>query len=54
MQGTCRLAVAADNQAGFICTSNTAGNACIASTQCGPGTRCVLQGATQTCRVVIG
>ena len=54
VQGTCRVAVAADNQAGFLCTSNTAGNTCVASTQCGAGTRCVIQGAAQTCRVVIG
>jgi len=54
IQGTCRVAVAADNQAGFLCTSNTAGNTCVASTQCGAGTRCVIQGAAQTCRVVIG
>ena len=53
VQGTCRVAVAADNQAGFLCTSNTAGNTCVASTQCGAGTRCVIQGAAQTCRVVI-
>ena len=53
-QGTCRVAAAPDNQAGFICTSNQAGNACTASTQCGAGTRCVIQGAAQTCRVVIG
>ncbi len=53
-QGTCRVAVAPDNQAGFLCTSNTAGNTCTASTQCGAGTRCVIEGATQTCRVVIG
>ena len=52
-QGTCRLAAATDNQAGFICTSNQAGNACTASSQCGAGTRCVIQGAAQTCRVVI-
>ncbi len=52
-QGTCRVAAATDNQAGFICTSNQAGNACTASTQCGAGTRCVIQGAVQTCRVVI-
>lgn len=53
VQGACRVAAAADNQAGFICTSNQAGNACTASTQCGAGTRCVIQGAAQTCRVVI-
>ena len=52
-QGTCRVAAATDNQAGFVCTSNQAGNACTASTQCGAGTRCVIQGAVQTCRVVI-
>jgi hypothetical protein len=53
MQGSCRVAVAPDNQAGFLCTSNQAGNTCTASTQCGAGTRCVIEGATQTCRVVI-
>ena len=52
-QGACRVAVAPDNQAGFICTSNQAGNACGASTQCGANTRCVVQGAAQNCRVVI-
>jgi hypothetical protein len=54
VQGTCRVAAAPDNQAGFLCTSNTAGNTCVASTQCGAGTRCVIQGALQNCRVVIG
>ena len=54
VQGDCREAAAPDNQAGFICTSNQAGNACIASTQCGPGTRCVFEGNVLTCRVVIG
>ena len=53
VQGECRLAVPADNQAGFLCTSNTAGNACMASTQCGAGTRCVIEGNATTCRVVI-
>ena len=52
VQGECRLAVPADNQAGFICTSDTAGNICTASTQCGAGTRCVTDGVA-TCRVVV-
>ena len=52
-QGTCRVAVAPDNQAGFICTSNQAGNTCTASTQCGAGTRCVIEGNASTCRVVV-
>jgi hypothetical protein len=52
-QGTCRVPAATDNQAGFVCTSNQAGNACAASNQCGANTRCVIQGAAQNCRVVI-
>ena len=55
VQGQCRPATATDNQAGFICTSNTAGNTCTASTQCGAGTRCVvtLGLGISTCRVVV-
>jgi hypothetical protein len=51
--GRCRAAVAADNDANLICTSNTAGNACTSSLQCGAGTRCVLNFGVASCRVVI-
>ena len=53
--GQCRLPAVADNQAGFVCTTDQAGKACAASTRCCPGTRCVvsLGSAAQTCRGVI-
>ena len=51
--GRCRAAVAADNDANLICTSNTAGNACTSSLQCGAGTRCVINFGVDSCRVVI-
>lgn len=51
-QGSCRYPAVADNQAGLVCTSDQAGNACDTSTQCGAGTRCAGL-PTATCRVVI-
>jgi hypothetical protein len=55
-QGTCRVPATADNQAGFICSNNTAGNTCTSSAQCGVGTSCVFTAGNAgalTCRVVI-
>ena len=52
VQGSCRHLAAADNQAGFLCTSDQAGNECTVSTQCGAGARCAGF-PIATCRVVI-
>jgi hypothetical protein len=53
-QGSCRRAAAADNQGGFICSSDqSTGVTCQTSNQCGGGTRCVEVGGGNECRVVI-
>lgn len=52
-QGSCRRPAAADNQGGFVCSSDQPGNICDASTQCGANTRCVDVGNVNECRVVV-